>query len=370
MDLKKIKGKVLVLENDDILLFVSVTKQGIKTTRTTSEGEETTFFLDENGILEFMTQEELEDLCTPKKKEKPLPFNNPILLRIYPHLKKSENLLELLGVDSEEGLPTTEEEFLNWYWHTRLSNCKRCSLCESRTNVVKYDGKVSAKIMVVAEGPGFLEDLTVLPMVGYNQLLVSRCNTCEEVKRCFSHRLLKSPTSWGGRSKIVECKYKKSNTPLLQPKKFFIRSAGQVIDGVLNSIDHSLKRQSYYDAQGISKESLFFFTNVALCRTKDLSGLKDQTPDSLTIKQCRINLLVQLACVQPEVVLLLGTVSAKAFHMETSPFRTLVDSRYGCKIIKDRHPAFIMRLETPQEKASGYALLRKTFKDAIEYVGN
>ena len=44
--------------------------------------------------------------------------------------------------------------------------CKKCGLCEGRTNVVFSDGIENAKLMIIGEGPGEHEDLQGLPFVG------------------------------------------------------------------------------------------------------------------------------------------------------------------------------------------------------------
>lgn len=46
------------------------------------------------------------------------------------------------------------------------SQCRRCSLCETRHNVVFGDGNESADIVFIGEGPGENEDLQGLPFVG------------------------------------------------------------------------------------------------------------------------------------------------------------------------------------------------------------
>lgn len=48
----------------------------------------------------------------------------------------------------------------------RCAQCKRCSLCDSRTNVVFGTGQRSAEVMFVGEGPGENEDLQGEPFVG------------------------------------------------------------------------------------------------------------------------------------------------------------------------------------------------------------
>ncbi len=47
-----------------------------------------------------------------------------------------------------------------------LGDCKRCRLCEQRTQIVFGDGNPRAELMFVGEGPGAEEDRTGLPFVG------------------------------------------------------------------------------------------------------------------------------------------------------------------------------------------------------------
>ncbi len=48
----------------------------------------------------------------------------------------------------------------------RKSNCQKCSLCKSRTNIVVDRGNPQAKIMVIGEAPGENEDLQGKAFVG------------------------------------------------------------------------------------------------------------------------------------------------------------------------------------------------------------
>ena len=45
-------------------------------------------------------------------------------------------------------------------------NCKKCSLCKTRTNVVFGTGNREAKLMFIGEAPGENEDLSGVPFVG------------------------------------------------------------------------------------------------------------------------------------------------------------------------------------------------------------
>ncbi len=49
---------------------------------------------------------------------------------------------------------------------TACSNCKKCSLCETRTNLVFGVGNPKAEVMFIGEGPGEQEDLKGEPFVG------------------------------------------------------------------------------------------------------------------------------------------------------------------------------------------------------------
>jgi DNA polymerase len=47
-----------------------------------------------------------------------------------------------------------------------LGDCRRCGLSKNRNNIVFGEGDSSARLMFVAEGPGFEEDKTGKPFVG------------------------------------------------------------------------------------------------------------------------------------------------------------------------------------------------------------
>lgn len=50
--------------------------------------------------------------------------------------------------------------------YKRCSQCRRCALWETRTNLVFGDGNPASRVMFVGEGPGENEDLTGKPFVG------------------------------------------------------------------------------------------------------------------------------------------------------------------------------------------------------------
>ena len=70
-----------------------------------------------------------------------------------------------------------------------IGDCKRCKLCQGRTNLVFGEGSPKAKLVFVGEGPGRDEDLAGLPFVGEAGKLLTRIITAmgltrEEVYIC------------------------------------------------------------------------------------------------------------------------------------------------------------------------------------------
>jgi len=57
---------------------------------------------------------------------------------------------------------------------TECLSCRRCPLCETRSNVVYGVGPEDTKIMFIGEGPGRQEDLTGEPFVGAAGQLLDR----------------------------------------------------------------------------------------------------------------------------------------------------------------------------------------------------
>jgi DNA polymerase len=64
--------------------------------------------------------------------------------------------------------PTLEEV------RAALGDCRRCRLCEQRTQIVFGDGNPGAELMFIGEGPGEQEDLQGLPFVGRAGELLTR----------------------------------------------------------------------------------------------------------------------------------------------------------------------------------------------------
>ena len=66
---------------------------------------------------------------------------------------------------------------------TQCRNCRRCSLCETRHNVVFGVGRRDAEVMFIGEGPGEQEDLKGEPFVGRAGLLLDDMLACIDLDR-------------------------------------------------------------------------------------------------------------------------------------------------------------------------------------------
>lgn len=64
-----------------------------------------------------------------------------------------------------------------------VKNCKKCPLCQNRTNPVFGEGDVHAELMVVGEGPGADEDKQGRPFVGKAGQLLTKMIEAMSLKR-------------------------------------------------------------------------------------------------------------------------------------------------------------------------------------------
>lgn len=88
------------------------------------------------------------------------------------HLPQKPELVSSLS--PEEALQKIREE---------IGDCKRCKLCEKRTNIVFGVGNPRTQLMFVGEGPGRDEDLQGEPFVGRAGQLLTKMIEAMGVKR-------------------------------------------------------------------------------------------------------------------------------------------------------------------------------------------
>jgi uracil-DNA glycosylase len=64
-----------------------------------------------------------------------------------------------------------------------VSECRKCGLCETRTNTVFADGSPKAKLVFIGEAPGRDEDLKGLPFVGRAGQLLDKMIAAIDLRR-------------------------------------------------------------------------------------------------------------------------------------------------------------------------------------------
>jgi uracil-DNA glycosylase len=66
---------------------------------------------------------------------------------------------------------------------TQMNNCKKCRLCETRTNIVFGEGNPNAQLMFIGEGPGQDEDESGRPFIGRAGQLLTKIIEAMGIKR-------------------------------------------------------------------------------------------------------------------------------------------------------------------------------------------
>lgn len=74
--------------------------------------------------------------------------------------------------------------FNNWEeLKTACENCRKCGLCENRTNVVVGVGNPESEVLFIGEGPGENEDLQGEPFVGRSGQLLDKMLAAVDLDR-------------------------------------------------------------------------------------------------------------------------------------------------------------------------------------------
>ena len=130
-----------------------------------------------------------------------------------------------------------------------LGECKRCRLCEERTQIVFGDGNPRAELMFVGEGPGAEEDRTGLPFVG----------RAGELLTAMIEKGLGIPRRDVYICNIVKCRPPGNRTPLADEA----RTCGVFLDGQIAAV-----RPKVIVALGKPATSLLLGRDVAITRVR------------------------------------------------------------------------------------------------------
>ena len=130
-----------------------------------------------------------------------------------------------------------------------LGDCKRCRLCEERTQIVFGDGNPHAELMFVGEGPGAEEDRTGLPFVG----------RAGELLTAMIEKGLGIPRRDVYICNIVKCRPPGNRTPLADEA----RTCGVFLDGQIAAVQPKV-----IVALGKPATSLLLGRDVAITRVR------------------------------------------------------------------------------------------------------
>lgn len=138
--------------------------------------------------------------------------------------------------------------------------CARCSLCNSRKNVVFGSGSEKGPIMIVGEAPGALEDEIGEPFVGESGMLLM------------------------------------SMLELALPRTAAVEAISSIED-----------EEEYWETLRDYLDSFIFWTNLVLCRPPE-----NRDPSRDEIKACRDRLHRTIYAVDPAVIIGVGKNAASA----------------------------------------------------------
>ncbi len=118
----------------------------------------------------------------------------------------SEILREIEGIEGTDGTDGSDSAITQRLdrLSKKISDCKRCRLCEGRTNTVPGIGVENPFVLVVGEGPGEQEDLSGIPFVGPAGQLLDKmlaAISLSRTKNCYI-------------ANIVKCRPPRNRTPL------------------------------------------------------------------------------------------------------------------------------------------------------------
>lgn len=176
-------------------------------------------------------------------------------------------------------------------WETLEAECKacrKCSLCETRTNVVFGGGSRNAEVLFIGEGPGEQEDLQGEPFVGRAGKLLDDMLSLIDLDRgnIYIANMVKCRPPQNRDPLNVEqdacIGYLRAQTALLQPK--IIVCLGRIAATKLIGGDFKISRDhgQWYERDGVSMMALYH--PAALLRDPrrrpetfmDLKGLQEK----------------------------------------------------------------------------------------------
>lgn len=237
-------------------------------------------------------------------------------------------------------------------------------------------GATSAKIMVIAEGPGQFEQRTGTPFVTYQILVGSMCGwECDNFELCYNDKSREpqkvcSPVSMrkklegtGASLITVEEMLQKTRFTRANAPSFPILTVASILDNAL--LATGLWREGWNPRQSVRESSAtapkpgsIYLTNMVKCRSCVPLGngrMKDEHPTKEDMDTCTKWLEMQIYIVQPLVIVALGNtavsgttdiIDPKILSMKGNVY----PGKFGLPVLVDTHPSYIHRQEEKIQK--------------------
>jgi uracil-DNA glycosylase len=140
-----------------------------------------------------------------------------------------------------------------------IKNCKKCPLWKTRKNAVPGEGPVNAKVILVGQAPGAMEDLKGVPFCGRSGKFLDNLLKIAGIDRknifitspikCFPPKNRKPK-----KEEIKACSpYLKKQIEIINPKYFIL------LGEVAFSVFFSSQKLKYFRGKLIKKDGKFYF---------------------------------------------------------------------------------------------------------------
>ncbi len=273
----------------------------------------------------------------------------------------------------------------------KVSKCKACPLHVHRlpgrpvlddgsyTNdpFVTYDdvrypiGATTAKIMMIAEGPGQFEQRTSTPFVSYQVLAGSLCAyECESYEKCYNSKsqLPQQPCKPVRLRKILppdtmEQSLIQIRTTRATASPFPIMTVAGILDKTLSKA--GLWRESWNGRQVLrdvkehkARPGSIYLSNMVKCRSckprENGNGWEDETPSKENMDTCTPWLEMQIYIIQPQVIIAMGNPAIAGTTGISDPKvlsmrGNVYPGKFGLPVLCEVHPSYISR-QSPKDQ--------------------
>lgn len=244
-----------------------------------------------------------------------------------------------------------------------IKKCNKCKHIGDRShnpNHVIGKGSIDAKIMIIGEAPGFVEDCLEIPFCSNEDLIISKCPECLKYRDCMTYFINGQQSKYGH----IKCNgfVKETNVKKIDKNREIkkIKTGGQYVNDIIKSF-------------GVT-ESEFYMTNVIMCRP-----FMNRSPQEEEINNCSDYVAMLIAIIKPEYVITLGSYAFKSITLKNGGLSKSIGKKYKIQlsslinveedhefiVVPSWHPAYLLRNRKNKEL---HRKLSWDMYDAFKYV--